>query len=119
MAKRVLKIPDDLTFQRIYDRERSGLRCVEYQCERYPDLRIRSQGPPANWWDWTAYYVVDSANNVEGFSSLRRAYTFLMSRPRRVVRDKNIPRRDADGHRVGRKAEKYVPQASGRGRPCR
>lgn len=103
MARPLLKIPDDLAFQRTYNGIRGLWRCEEFTCERYPALQIRVHRRSATP-EIVQYMVIGSNGDGDRFQTLRSAYTELMSRPRRVIHDKNIKRRYADGYSARRKA---------------
>lgn len=103
MAIRLLKVPSDLSFQKTYDKFRHRWWCKELTCEQYPDLRIRLHGR-AGRPEITQYTVLDSDGDAHSFPSFRTAYSFLMSRPRRVTRESNKPRQYASADRSHRKA---------------
>lgn len=94
MALRLRKVPSDLSFQKTYDHLHGQWWCKELTCEQYPDLRIRLHGR-AGRPEITQYTVLDSDGGAHKFTSYRSAYSFLMSRPRRINRvgDKTVRKR--------------------------
>ena len=112
MAKRLRKVPDDLSFQKTYDKLRGYWWCKEYECERYPDLLIRTHGRAGT--PEIVQYTVLTGADPHSFKSLKSAYTYLMSKPRRVNLGKNHQRRDADASRRRSSAARYVLSAAAR-----
>lgn len=110
MAKRVVPVPDDLAFQTdiALPATWNGWTCRELVCERYPDLRIRIHEKNRSH-ELVQYFVEN-----ESFKSLKRAYNYLKSKPRRVRRE-NKPTRNANGDRQDSRGEVDVsPKGSRR-----
>lgn len=74
----------DLPFTLVYDRVRNGQQTQEWQCQDYPDLRVRHhkgsfiKKNKIMKYDFTQFFA-----GKKQYSSLEKAYQGLMKKPRR------------------------------------
>lgn len=110
MAKKLLRVPKDLTFNIFYEMEDSrGVKCTAYECDQHPEIEIRVHEAP-NGSRVTQAFLVDE-DEVLDHKSFKKAYRRLMERD-----GKNKSKSNADGSGRSRRKKVNVPKKKRRRR---